>query len=70
MKPSLAAWLTSWSIARVAKSTNMTSTTGRSPVAAAPVAIPMTVASLIGVSRILPFPNSSARPLVAPNGPP
>ena len=38
--------------------------------AAAPVAIPITVASLMGVSSIRASPNSSARPFVAPKGPP
>ena len=70
MKCALAAWLTSWSSARVTKSTNMISTTGRRPDCAAPIAIPAIAASLIGVLRIRSGPNSSARPAVAPHGPP
>ena len=51
MKCAFAAWLTSWSSASVTKSTNMISTTGRSPDCAAPIATPQIAASLIGVLR-------------------
>src|SRR6476646_9437378 len=48
----------------------MISTTGRSPDWAAPTAMPQIAASLIGVLRTRSTPNSSARPAVAPQGPP
>src|SRR5262245_58344041 len=48
----------------------MISTTGRRPDCAAPTAIPQIAASLIGVLRTRSAPNSSARPFVAPQGPP
>ncbi len=70
MKCAFAAWLTSWSSASVTKSTNMISTTGRSPDCAAPIATPQIAASLIGVLRTRSGPNSSASPAVAPQGPP
>src|SRR5205814_582993 len=42
---------------------NMMSTTGRSPVIAAPTAIPVKPASEIGVSRMRSLPNSSTMPV-------
>src|SRR5262245_62111087 len=48
----------------------MISTTGRRPDCAAPTAIPQIAASLIGVFRTRSGPNCSARPFVAPHGPP
>jgi hypothetical protein len=54
----------------VTKSTNMISTTARSPDCAAPIAIPQIAASLIGVLRTRSGPNSSTSPAVAPHGPP
>src|SRR5450759_201566 len=47
---------------RVMKSPNMISTTGRSPVMAAPTARPVKPASEIGVSSTRSLPNSSNRP--------
>ena len=44
--------------------------TGRMPDSAAPIATPQIAASLIGVLRTRPEPNSSASPAVAPHGPP
>ncbi len=70
MKRALAAWLTSWSIARVMKSMNMISATGLRPLSAAPTAMPAIAASEIGVSRTRSGPNASCRPRVALNGPP
>ncbi len=52
------------------KSMNMISTTGRSPLWAAPIATPQTAPSLIGVLSTRSRPNSSARPAVARYGPP
>ena len=52
------------------KSTNIRSATGRSPVAAAPIAAPMKPLSVIGVSSTRSRPNSGIRPLVTPIGPP
>ncbi len=46
----LAAWLTIWSIASIAKSKNMISTIGRSPTAAAPV--PRPTSSGLGDRRV------------------
>src|SRR6187200_3245585 len=48
----------------------MISTTGRMPDCASPIATPQIAASLIGVFRTRSEPNSSARPAVAPHGPP
>ena len=45
----LAAWLTIWSAARVMKSPNMISTTGRNPRSAMPAAMPTMPASEMGV---------------------
>ena len=55
-----AAWLTSWSIARVMKSMNMISATGRSPVIAAPTATPTKPFSEIGVRMTRPSPKRSS----------
>src|SRR5271165_610643 len=55
---------------RVMKSPNMMSTTGRSPVMAAPTASPVNPASEIGVSRTRSLPNSSTRPERTLNGVP
>src|SRR5690606_29731805 len=49
---------------------NMTSTTGLSPVIAAPTAAPTMAASEMGVSRTRSGPNLSSSPRVTPNGPP
>ena len=70
MKWAFAAALTSWSRARVRKSMNMISSTGRLPDWAAPIATPQIAASLIGVLRTRSVPNSSARPAVTVYGPP
>ena len=58
------------SIATPLKSENMISTTGRVPVAAAPVAAPTKPASLMGVSRTRSSPNSSQRSPVTSRTPP
>src|ERR1700674_3472458 len=47
---------------KVTKSPNMISTTGRSPVMAAPTASPVKPASEIGVSSTRSLPNSSSKP--------
>src|SRR2546423_223927 len=52
------------------KSTNMSSATGRSPVAAAPTAAPMNPDSEIGVSSTRSRPYFLTRPLVTPRTPP
>src|SRR5260370_11419433 len=52
------------------KSPNMISTTGRSPVIAAPTATPVNPASEIGVSTTRCAPNSSTRPERTLNGVP
>ncbi len=70
MKRAFAAWLTSASIASVTKSMNMISTTGLSPLIAAPTAAETMVASEIGVSRTRSGPKVSSRPRVALNDPP
>src|ERR1700678_3864567 len=55
---------------RVMKSPNMISTTGRSPVIAAPTATPVKPASEIGVSTTRAAPNSSTSPDKTLNGVP
>src|ERR1700693_3401144 len=55
---------------RVMKSPNMMSTTGRSPVIAAPTARPVKPASEMGVSITRSMPNSSTRPDKTLNGVP
>src|SRR5881394_646057 len=54
----------------VRKSPNMMSTTGRSPVIAAPTPRPVIPASEIGESTIRPVPNSSTSPARTLNGVP
>jgi hypothetical protein len=54
MKRYLAAWLTTWSMARRRKSMNSISTTGRWPAIAAPTPRPTNPASLRGVSMTRP----------------
>ena len=66
----MAIWLTIWSIATNEKSAYMISAIGRSPVIAAPRAMPRKPVSEIGVSKIRSEPNRLCSPLVAPNGPP
>ena len=56
MKRSFAAWFTIWSNATAAKSENCSSTTGRSPVSAAPMPQPTKPLSVSGVSRIRSAP--------------
>ena len=65
-----AASVTIGSNAHEAKSANCSSTTGRSPIQAAPTAAPTNPSSAIGVSITRSPPNSSNRPLVTPNAPP
>src|SRR5712691_7435185 len=65
-----AAWFASWSITSVRKSPNMMSTTGRSPVIAAPTPRPVMPGSEMGVSRTRSGPNSSTRPERTLNGVP
>ena len=57
-------------MASVTKSMNMISTTGLSPLIAAPTAAPTIAASEIGVSRTRSAPKRSSRPRVTPKGPP
>jgi hypothetical protein len=57
-----AAWFTIWSIAIVAKSTYMISTTGLIPRIAAPTPDPIIATSDIGLDRTLFFPNFSMSP--------
>src|SRR5579884_1683934 len=52
------------------KSTNISSTIGRSPSAAAPYAAPMKAVSEIGVSMTRSGPKRSSKPCVAPKIPP
>ena len=59
-----AAWLTIWSMASRLKLMVMISTTGRSPIIAAPMATPVNPSSAIGVSRIRRGPNSASSPAV------
>ncbi len=65
-----AAWLTSCSVASVRKSSYMTSTTGRMPCIAAPMPVPTSAISEIGVFRTRSGPNSSSMPCVTPIEPP
>ena len=65
-----AMWLTIWSIASSEKLTVMSSTTGRSPIIAAPTPAPTIVFSEIGVSRTRFSPNSSSSPSVTRKAPP
>src|SRR6266540_6028566 len=67
---SLAPWLKIWSMQTPKKSTNISSATGRSPVAAAPTAAPMYPDSEIGVSSTRSRPKRWTRPLVTPSTPP
>ena len=64
-----AAWLTIWSNASSEKLIVMSSTTGRSPVMAAPTPMPTIVFSEIGVSRTRFSPNSSSSPAVTLKAP-
>ena len=64
-----AAWLTIWSKASSEKLIVMSSTTGRSPVMAAPTPMPTIVFSEIGVSRTRFSPNSSSSPAVTLKAP-
>ena len=66
----LAAWLTICSAASVRKSSYMTSTIGRMPCIAAPIAVPTSAISEIGVLRTRSGPNSSSIPCVTPIEPP
>ena len=65
-----AATVTITSNAQVTKSANWSSTTGRSPIHAAPIAAPTKPSSAIGVSSTRAAPNSSRSPVVTPNAPP
>ncbi len=58
----LAAELMIWSIACMAKLNVMNSTIGRSPLIAAPTAMPVKPCSVIGVSMTRRSPNSSSSP--------
>src|SRR6185437_15317247 len=57
-----AAWLAIWSMTSAMKSPNIISTTGRSPVIAAPIPRPVKPASEIGVSITRSVPNSAESP--------
>ena len=57
-------------MAKAVRSPNIISATGRIPVIAAPTAVPIMAFSLMGVSRTLSSPNSSAKPSVTLNAPP
>src|SRR6266508_268043 len=70
MYRSFAPWLKIWSMQTPKKSTNISSATGRSPVAAAPTAAPMYPDSEIGVSSTRSRPKRCTRPLVTPSTPP
>ena len=59
-----AAWLTIWSSASSEKLIVISSTTGRSPSIAAPIAAPVKPSSAIGVSRTRCSPNSVSSPAV------
>ena len=63
MKRSFAAWFRIWSNATPAKSENCSSTTGRRPVSAAPIAQPTKPLSVSGVSRIRSAPKRLVQPL-------
>ena len=56
MNRSFAAWFRIWSNATPAKSENWSSTTGRSPVSAAPMPQPTKPLSVSGVSRMRSAP--------------
>ena len=58
----LAIWFTMLSMAQVTKSMNMISTTGRRPQAAAPAAMDVRLASLMGVSTTRGGPTSEKVP--------
>jgi hypothetical protein len=58
-----------WSIPTSVKSIHMISTIGRSPIIAAPTAVPMIALSLIGVSKTR-SPKSRRRRRVTPKTPP
>src|SRR3954451_12876837 len=62
-------WLTIWSIASSEKLIVISSTTGRSPVIAAPTPTPTIVFSEIGVSRTRFSPKSSSSPWVTLKAP-
>ena len=62
-------WLTIWSRASSEKLIVISSTTGRSPVIAAPTPMPTIVFSEIGVSRTRFSPNSSSSPAVTLKAP-
>ena len=66
----LATWLPIWSMASRMKSMNEISATGRIPIRAAPVAVPMIADSQIGVSRTRWGPKRSSSPLDTLNTPP
>src|SRR5215470_16630196 len=70
MYRSFAAWFTTCSAARVMKSSYMISATGRMPCIAAPIAVPASAISEIGVLRTRSLPNSSSIPAVTPIEPP
>ena len=59
-----------WSNAHEMKSANWNSTTGRSPMSAAPQASPVKPDSAIGLSMTRRGPNRSRKPLVTLNAPP
>src|SRR3954454_23884677 len=65
-----AAWFTTCSEASVMKSSYMISATGRRPCIAAPIAVPASAISEIGVLRTRAGPNSSSIPCVTPIEPP
>jgi hypothetical protein len=66
----LEAWLTIWSIATMPKFMVISSAIGRSPAMAEPMAMPMIVASAIGVSRTRREPNSAIKPSLTRKVPP
>ena len=66
----LAIWFTILSMAQVTKSMNMISTTGRRPQEAAPAAMEVRLASLMGVSTTRSGPNFLRRSRLAPKDPP
>ena len=57
-------------MAQVTKSAKCMSTTGTSPVSAAPMEEPTMAASEMGALRTRSRPNSSASPVVTPKGTP
>jgi hypothetical protein len=62
--------LTICSAASVRKSSYITSATGRIPCIAAPIAVPTSAISEMGVLRTRSAPNSSSIPCVTPIDPP